>query len=90
MIEIEEKAKTEIRKVLQNPDLKNKYYVRLGLSGGACEGKYIFGLDTLTDTDESFEIDDIKIIIDKKHLMHLIGRKVHYKIEDGEGYFAIE
>ena len=82
-----EAAKTEVLKTLNSPQIPAGYALRVGLKGGACSATYLIGLDKPTENDEIYNIENIKVIIDKRHLMYLIGVQVGYEIsEDGEGF----
>ena len=86
-ITFSETAKTEILKTLNSPQIPAGYALRVGLKGGACSATYLIGLDKPTENDEIYNIENIKVIIDKRHLMYLIGVQVGYEIsEDGAGF----
>ena len=73
-------AKNKIRSLLtqrQTPD----NYLRIGLQGGGCSGfmyKYEFASQP-DDKDKVFEFDDIKICIDIKSYLFLIGMEIDYE-----------
>lgn len=57
--------------------------VRVGVQGGGCSGftyqlKYAYAIDT---TDRELESHGIKIIIDKKSLLYLMGTTIDYVSE---------
>jgi len=61
-----------------------------GLKGGACSATYLLGLDKAAENDELYEVEGVKVLIDKRHLMYLIGVKIDYaETESGMG-FTIE
>lgn len=90
MISFSETAKNKVLEALNRPGISGVYALRLGLSGGACAGKYIIGFDQPSDEDEKYLIEGIPVIIAKKHLMYLMGKKVYYKTENNESFFGIE
>jgi iron-sulfur cluster assembly protein len=86
-ISFTEEAKNEIQKTLNSPNLPAGYAVRVGMKGGACAGTYLFGLDKATENDENYQVDNIPVLIDKRHLMYVLNLEVGYEEnEDGNGY----
>lgn len=82
-ISITPNAKQKLKTALQmHPELG---YVRIGIKGGGGCGGIIhsLGLDNATDKDQKYENEEIPFIINKGHLMHLVGLEIDY-IEDGE------
>lgn len=90
MIKFSELAKKEILKSLESPQIPPEYALRVGIKGGACAGTYLLGLDKAGEHDEHYEIDGVRLIVDKRHLMYLIGVRIDYvETESGWG-FVIE
>lgn len=90
MVTFSEIAHTEILKSLNSPKIPEGYALRVGLKGGACSATYLLGLDKAAENDELYEIGGVKVLIDKRHLMYLIGVKIDYaETESGMG-FTIE
>ena len=90
MVTFSEIARTEILKSLDSPQIPEGYALRVGLKGGACSATYLLGLDKAAENDELYEIEGVKVLIDKRHLMYLIGVKIDYaETESGMG-FTIE
>lgn len=90
MVNFSEIAREEILKTLSSPQIPEGYALRLGLKGGACSATYLLGLDKATENDELYTVDGVKVLIDKRHLMYLIGLRIDYaETESGMG-FTIE
>ncbi|GEN66651.1 HesB/IscA family protein [Chryseobacterium rhizosphaerae] len=55
-------------------------YIRVGVKSGGCSGlEYVLKFDNQkTDTDQIFEDNDIKIVIDKKSILYLAGTTLEY------------
>ena len=55
-------------------------YIRVGVKSGGCSGlEYVLKFDNpKTDTDQIFEDNNIKIIIDKKSILYLAGTTLEY------------
>ncbi|WP_025761819.1 HesB/IscA family protein [Dyadobacter tibetensis] len=80
-ISISLRAKSEIFSTLSANKIPETYGLRIGLKGGACSGSIMLGFDTQTSSDQVYWIDGVKVYIDKKHLMYVLGVSVDY--EDG-------
>ncbi|BAV94598.1 HesB/IscA family protein [Ichthyobacterium seriolicida] len=81
MVSISDSAKKQIRKLMEedNMDLQ-KSFVRIKVNSGGCSGlHYDLSFDTIKgDNDESFESDDIKLLVDKKSYIYLVGTVLDY------------
>jgi iron-sulfur cluster assembly protein len=86
-IQLTENAKLEIKTTLQANKIPDNYGLRVGLKGGACSGTFLLGFDTATEFDQTYLIEGIKVFIDKRHLMYVIGVSVDYEEgANGSGY----
>ncbi|CAG5069463.1 Iron-sulfur cluster insertion protein ErpA [Dyadobacter sp. CECT 9623] len=86
-VQLTENAKLEIISTLKANKIPDTYGLRVGLKGGACSGTFLLGFDTATDFDQTYLVEGIKVIIDKRHLMYVIGVSVDYEEGlNGSGY----
>ncbi|WP_326981723.1 iron-sulfur cluster assembly accessory protein [Chryseobacterium sp. MYb264] len=55
-------------------------YIRVGVKSGGCSGlEYVLGFDNKkSDTDQVFEDNEIKIVVDKKSILYLAGTTLEY------------
>lgn len=55
-------------------------YVRVGVTSGGCSGlSYLMKFDTqINDDDKLFEKNQVKILVNKKSLLYLIGTTLEY------------
>jgi iron-sulfur cluster assembly protein len=82
-----ELAREQILQTLNSPQIPAGYALRVGLKGGSCSASYLIGLDKATENDEIYSIEDVNVVIDKRHLMYLIGVEVGYEITvNGAGF----
>ncbi|WP_044173887.1 HesB/IscA family protein [Flectobacillus major] len=88
-ITITQNAKQEIQKALEIKGIPADYFLRVGLRGSACSATYIIGFDKKEEHDELYEIDGISLIINKHHLMYLIGVQLDFE-EEGNGFTFIK
>jgi len=86
-IQITDKAKAEIISTLEANKIPGTYGLRVGIKGGACSGTVLLGFDTQSEFDQLYLIDGIKVYIDKRHLMYVVGLSVDYEEGmNGSGY----
>ncbi len=55
-------------------------FIRVGVKGGGCSGlSYQLGFDTkMKEDDKMFEDNGIKIVVDKKSFLYLVGTTLDY------------
>ena len=85
---ITEKSGTEIKNILTTKNIPADYHHRVGVKGGGCGGmSYALGFDKPKPEDQSFEISGIPVLIEKKHLMFLMGMQIDFfEGEDARGF----
>lgn len=90
-IDISAKAKEEIKNIMSHKNIPADYHLRVGVKGGGCGGmSYSLGFDKPKDGDEHFEIDGIPVLLEKKHVMFLMGMLVDfYEGSDARGFTFI-
>ncbi len=73
-------ALTEIKKILQDKEVPAEYALRVGIDGGGCSGMtYVLGFDKKKDADDEFEFEGVRIVMDRKHGMYLLGMEIDFK-----------
>ncbi|MGO3183949.1 MAG: HesB/IscA family protein [Aequorivita sp.] len=81
MIKVSENAKTKIGQLMaeEGYDIV-KDFVRVGVKSGGCSGlSYELKFDhSLGENDKLFEEKDVKIAVDKKSFLYLIGTTLEY------------
>lgn len=80
MITISEKAKKQIKHLMEQSNLDISYFLRVGVKGGGCAGiSYIMDFDNvLGDGDKVFEDGGINIVCDAKSLLYLVGTELSF------------
>jgi iron-sulfur cluster assembly protein len=79
-VKITDTALSEFKRLLADKQLDTSNGLRLGVKGGGCAGfSYVLGLDTPKPEDETFEMDGLKIYMNKAHGLYLAGMEVDYQ-----------
>ena len=81
MIKVSASAKNKVRLLMKEEGFDpNQAYVRVGVKSGGCSGlSYELNFDDKTNNeDKLYEDNNVKIIVDKKSLLYLIGTTLEY------------
>ncbi len=80
MITVSESAAAQVVKLMSDEDMPENSFVRVGVKGGGCSGlMYEMDFDTeIKDGDQTFEDKGIKIVVEKKSYLYLIGTELRY------------
>ena len=74
LIEITDKALTQIKHIFTEENKGPEYGLRLGVVGGGCSGlSYKVDFDTVKDKDNILEFEGVKVFIDLKSSIYLKG-----------------
>lgn len=86
-VHISDRARSEIADTFTANKIPDSYGLRVGLRGGACSATYLLGFDTETNYDQVYEVDGVQVIIDRRHLMYVLGADIDYEEgEQGQGF----
>ncbi|MEJ6754976.1 MAG: iron-sulfur cluster assembly accessory protein [Flavobacteriales bacterium] len=79
MIKVTENAKSKALQLMKD-DGNEGYFIRVGVKGGGCSGlMYELKFDNaLSDSDKSFMDNGIKVVVDKKSFLYLIGTTLDF------------
>jgi iron-sulfur cluster assembly protein len=93
MIKVADTAKSQVSKLMQVDGFSpEKDFVRVGVKSGGCSGlSYELNFDKNKDNDDKvFEHNGIKIVVDKKSFLYLIGTTLEYSGGlNGKGFVFI-
>lgn len=81
MIKVSDHAKEKAIQLMTEDGFKPfEDYIRVGVKSGGCSGlEYVLKFDNeKTESDQVFEDNGIKIIIDKKSILYLAGTTLEY------------
>ena len=80
MITVTENAKIHAIDLIKNENRPADTFIRVGVEGGGCSGlsyKLEFG-NNLKEGDQQFEDKGIKIVVDRKSFLYLVGTELEY------------
>ncbi len=80
MINITDKAKEHVSSLRQKEGYNEDYNIRVSVEGGGCSG-LMYNLDfdnKINPADQIFEDKGVKILVDKKSLLYLLGTTLDF------------
>ena len=79
MIKVTENAKFKAKQLMEE-DGKAGFFIRVGVKGGGCSGlMYELTFDNkIKDSDKSFDDNGVKVVVDKKSFLYLIGTTLDF------------
>ena len=81
MIQVSEKAKVKAIELMTEDGYDAKSdFIRVGVKSGGCSGlSYELSFDNVSgENDKIFEHNDVRIIVDKKSFLYLVGTTLDY------------
>jgi iron-sulfur cluster assembly protein len=80
MISVTDKAKEQLQVLRTKEGYDDRHNVRVAVKGGGCSGlMYDLVFDSETqDSDEIFEDKGVKILIDKRSMLYLLGTTLDF------------
>ena len=81
MIKVTDLAKEKAAQLMQEDGFNpTTDYIRVGVKSGGCSGlEYVLKFDNeTTDADQIFEDNGIKIVVDKKSFLYLVGTTLDF------------
>ena len=80
MIQVTDEAKNKLLALMKEEGQDAEAFVRVGVNSGGCSGlSYNLGFDiNKNEDDKSFEDNGIKIVVNKKSYLYLIGTILEY------------
>ncbi|HEX9821969.1 MAG TPA: iron-sulfur cluster assembly accessory protein [Methylomirabilota bacterium] len=89
-VALSENASKQVKQLKQAQNLPENVFLRMGVKGGGCSGmSYSLEFDTeLGPHDKEFEIDGVKVVVDKKSYIYLNGTTLDYVQQGLTGGFT--
>ena len=81
MIKVSSQAKEKVVQMMQSDGVDiASHFVRVGVKSGGCSGlSYELKFDaSLGEDDKIFEDNDVRIVVDKKSFLYLVGTTLEY------------
>lgn len=80
MIQVSKEAKEKLLALMKEEGHTTPVFVRVGVNSGGCSGlSYDLGFDTEEKEDDKlFEDNDVRILVNKKSFLYLIGTTLEY------------
>ncbi|MGO4707864.1 HesB/IscA family protein [Chryseobacterium sp. 2TAF14] len=81
MIKVSDQAKVKAIQLMTEDGFNPaEDYIRVGVKSGGCSGlEYVLGFDNKqNETDQIFEDNGIKIVVEKKSILYLAGTVLEY------------
>lgn len=80
MIKVSDNAKNQVLKLKREQEVSGDSFIRVGVKGGGCSGlTYVMDFDTqCKEDDKVFEDKGVKIVVDKKSFLYLIGTELDF------------
>ena len=91
MITVTNTAKKQAQRLMEDDD-KAGFFIRVGVEGGGCSGlMYQLTFDNEEkEGDKAFEDNGIKVVVDKKSFLYLIGTTLDFSGGlNGKGFIFI-
>ncbi len=81
MIQVSEKASSQIKHLKLSENRTSDEFLRIFVKKGGCSGfSYKMDFDQqIKAGDKNFEINDIKVVVDKESLLYLIGMTLDFE-----------
>ncbi len=78
-ITLTEGAINQLKRIRTEQQVPEDHGLRVGVKGGGCSGfSYILGFDVQKDTDDTFEINGLKVLMQKAHAIYLLGMEIDW------------
>jgi iron-sulfur cluster assembly protein len=89
-VALSENASKQVKQLKQAQNLPETVFLRMGVKGGGCSGmSYSLEFDSeMGSHDKVFELDGIKVVVDKKSYLYLNGTTLDYVQQGLTGGFT--
>ena len=89
-IDISDRAIKEVKNILENKGIPKDYGLRIATKGMGCGVGFKLGFDKKKDTDEEYLVDGVQVLIQKKEMLFIAGKKIEFYDEsDCRGFVFV-
>ena len=87
---LSDSAKKQVKELKVAQKLGDEVFLRMGVRGGGCSGmSYLLEFDTeKTAHDREYDIDGVRVVVDKKSYLYLNGTTLDYVQQGLTGGFT--
>ncbi len=79
-VTLTDSAISQLIRIIQEEQLSAEHGLRIGVKGGGCSGfSYVMGFDVKQEKDEEYDINGIKVFMEKSHSIYLSGMEIDWK-----------
>lgn len=79
-LSLTEGAIKELKKLMDQQELSSEFGLRVGVEGGGCSGlSYLLGFDQKKEDDLEYDIQGIRLFMNKAHGLYLAGMQVDFQ-----------
>jgi len=72
-------AVKQLKRIMAEQNLPEDHGVRVGVKGGGCSGfSYVLGFDVQKEKDDQFEVNGMKVFMEKAHAIYLLGIEIDW------------
>ena len=89
-VALSDAAVRQVKSLKQTQNLPDTVFLRMGVKGGGCSGlSYALEFDSdMGPHDKEFEIDGVKVVVDRKSYLYLNGTTLDYVVQGLTGGFT--
>lgn|GEM_PF-212506 len=78
-IQLTDGAVKQLQEIMSKQEIPSNYGLRVGVKGGGCSGfSYLLGFDEQKEKDDVFEVNGIRVLMQKAHTMYLMGMEIDF------------
>lgn len=78
-VNITESAMVQLKRIMGEKEVPDNYGLRIGVKGGGCSGfSYILGFDEKNEKDEVYDINGLRVFMEKAHGIYLLGMEIDW------------
>ncbi|MDE0471134.1 MAG: iron-sulfur cluster assembly accessory protein [Ekhidna sp.] len=89
-VDISERALEEVKKIFKHKGIPEGYGLRIATKGMGCGVGFKLGFDKKKEGDEEYFQDGIQVLIQKREVLFLTGKKIAFYDEaDGRGFLFV-
>lgn len=78
-VHVRPEARQQILDTLLANKIPVEYGLRVGVRGGGCGASWLLGFDLPGLADEVYNVEGVQVIIDRKHLLYVLGVEIGYE-----------